>query len=119
MNRKLWLFIAVVFLVGCATTSKVVQNVTLGMTTQEALRAGGRPFSKNAYQDTSGDMVEEWTYRETTWDDGGWSWDRTILNTTLVFRNNKLVSFGNTGSQWKTRVPAPDIVIENRNYSGS
>lgn len=112
--RNLVILIVIVMLAGCATTSKVAQNVTLGMTTQEVLKSAGKPFSKNAYQDASGNTIEEWSYRETTWDDGGWSWDRTILNTVLTFQNNKLTSFGKTGEAWKTRVPAPNVVVEHR-----
>ena len=92
-------------LAGCATTSRVTQNLSLGMNTDEVLRKTGIPFSKNASRDARGDIIEEWIYRETTWDDAGWTWDRTIINTVVKFRNGKVESFGKEGERYKTKNP--------------
>lgn len=66
--RKLLPLLLCLLLIGCATTSKVAQNITLDMSTDEVLRKSGKPFSKNAFKDSVGNVIEEWVYRETTWD---------------------------------------------------
>jgi hypothetical protein len=42
------------------------------MTQADVLRSVGKPFSKRAEQQ-NGVAVETWIYKETTWDQGGWS----------------------------------------------
>lgn len=97
----------------CATTSMVTQNIDLGMTTHEVRSKAGKPFSKNVYKDHTGNVIAEWLYKETTWDDGGWSWDRTIINTIVVFENNKVKSFGNSGERFKTKKPmSPSVNVD-------
>lgn len=106
------LFITVSLLSGCATTSQVAQDISLGMTSQEVLKNSGKPFSKNIYQDSEGNTVEEWSYKETTWDDGGWSWDKTIINTVIIFENGNVKSLSNAGERYKTKNPmAPTLNI--------
>ena len=83
----------------------VTQNIDLGMTTQEVQNKVGKPFSKNVYKDREGNVIAEWCYKETTWDDGGWSWDRTVINTIVFFENDKVKTFGNLGERFKTRNP--------------
>ena len=98
----------------CATTSMVSQDIELGMTKHEVLSKAGKPFSKNVYKDSTGNVIDEWSYKETTWDDGGWSWDKTIVNTIVIFENNKVRSFGNAGERFKTKNPmAPSLNIDN------
>ncbi len=98
---------------GCATQSAIVQDLSLGMTSQEVLRKGGSPFSKNVYKDINGNVVEEWSYKETTWDDGGWSWDKTVINTIVIFENNKVIAFKNNDERFKTKNPmSPSLNID-------
>ncbi len=103
--KKLVFLLMCLGLIGCATTSKVTQNISLGMTADEVIRKAGIPFLKNASRDAEGNAAEEWIYRETTWDDAGWSWDRTIINTVVRFRNGRVESFGKEGERYKTRNP--------------
>lgn len=106
------LLMIVALLSGCATTSQVAQDISLGMTSQEVLKNSGKPFSKNIYQDCEGNIIEEWSYKETTWDDGGWSWDKTIINTVVIFENDKVKSLSNAGERFKTKNPmAPNLNI--------
>jgi len=63
------------------------------MTQTEVLRAVGKPFSKSA-EVVDGVSVERWVYKETTWDQGGWSWNRTVSDSEIVFRNGRVISFG-------------------------
>jgi len=113
MKRMVWLMVMMVLGWGCATTSRVAQNISLGMTTQEVLRVAGKPFSKNIAKDAAGNAVEEWFYRETTWDDAGWSWDRTIVNSIVTFKNGKVESFSKDDRErYKTKNPmAPGVNI--------
>jgi hypothetical protein len=63
------------------------------MTQADLLGSVGKPFSKRAEQQ-NGVAVETWIYKETTWDQGGWSWNRTVSDSEVVFRNGRVVSFG-------------------------
>ncbi len=114
MKRMAWLVVAMILVGGCATTSRVAQNISLGMTTQEVLRVAGKPFSKNIAKDAAGNAVEEWFYRETTWDDAGWSWDRTIVNSVVTFKNGKVEGFSKDDRErYKTKNPmAPSVNID-------
>lgn len=100
--------------IGCVTTSRVAQNISLGMTTNEVCKVAGKPFYKNVIKDKDGNVIEEWTYRETTWDDAGWSWDKTLINTVVVFKNGKVESFGKEGKdRYKTKNPmAPTLNVD-------
>ena len=45
--------------------------------------------------------------------DGGWSWDRTVVSTTLTFVNQDLVAIGNLPDRYKDRNPfRPDVWIQ-------
>lgn len=63
------------------------------MTQAEVLRSVGKPFSKSA-DVVNGVSVERWGYKETTWDQGGWSWNRTVSDSEIIFRNGRVASFG-------------------------
>lgn len=114
MQKAIYLLVIIMFLCGCATTSRVAQAVSLGMTTQEVQKAAGQPFSRNIGKDAEGNTVEEWFYKETTWDDGGWSWDRTIVNSIVTFKNGKVESFSKSDKErYKTKNPAaPSVNID-------
>lgn len=86
-------------LTGCATRSTICQNLALGMTKQEVLVSAGKPYSKSCRKDSEGNIIEVWSYNETTWDDGGWTYDRTIVTTRILFENNEVKSFENAGER--------------------
>ncbi len=114
MKKIICLFVLALLISGCATTSRVAQNISLGMSTQEVLRVAGKPFSKNIGKDAEGNSIEEWFYRETTWDDAGWSWDKTIINSVVTFKDGKVESFSKTDKErYKTKNPmAPSVNID-------
>ena len=91
-------------LVGCATTSKVTK-VDLGMSQAEVTAAIGRPYKKQASTDPTGKLVETWSYQDTTWDDGGWSWNRTIVHSNITFVNGVVANIGNAPDTHKTDNP--------------
>ena len=92
--RENWLaFVCVLSICGCQTTTQTTNRVTIGMTQADVIRSVGKPFAKHAAQQ-NGVGVETWIYKETTWDQGGWSWNRTISDSEVVFRNGRVVSFG-------------------------
>lgn len=85
--------LAVALLCSCATTVSTTDHLTLGMTQQQVQEAAGRPYRKSASM-VNGTPAEQWIYRETTWDQGGWSWNRTVMDTAVVFQNGRVVSYG-------------------------
>jgi len=98
--------IVALLVTGCATTSHVAQNISLGMSAQEVHKSDGEPYSKDISKDAKGNVVERWYYKETTWDDGGWSWDRTVVNSVVTFKNGKVESFSKAGKdRYKTKNP--------------
>ncbi len=82
-----------VFLCACQTTTQTTNRISVGMTQAAVLKAVGRPFSKSA-EVNGGIPTEVWVYKETTWDQGGWSWNRTVSDSEIVFQNGKVVSYG-------------------------
>ena len=94
----------ITFFVGCATTSKVTK-VDLGMSRAEVTAAVGRPYKKQATTDSTGNLIETWSYQDTTWDDGGWSWNRTIVHSNIIFVNGVVASIGNAPDTHKTDNP--------------
>ena len=78
---------------GCQTTTQTTNRISIGMTQAQVIGAVGKPFSKSAAI-IDGVPTETWIYKETTWDQGGWSWNRTISDSEVVFRNRHVVSFG-------------------------
>jgi hypothetical protein len=77
----------------CQTTTQTTNRISVGMTQTQVIAAVGKPFSKSAAV-IDGVPIETWIYRETTWDQGGWSWNRTVSDSEVVFRNGQVVSFG-------------------------
>jgi len=63
------------------------------MTPSDVLSLTGTPYRKTA-SIQKGVPTEEWIYRETTWDQGGWSWNRTVLDNAVVFQAGKVISYG-------------------------
>lgn len=111
MNRLLLVLItAAVLLTGCQTTSKIAAKIDLGMTKEQVLAAVGKPLKKAAFMDTNGDKIEVWKYQETTWDDAGFSWDRTIVRSQLTFKNNQLVAIGDLPDRYKNMNPMDPTV---------
>ena len=74
------------------------------MTQLQVLRSVGKPFSKSAEQ-RDGAVIETWVYKETTWDQGGWSWNRTVSDSEIVFRNGRVVSYGIAKERHLHRAP--------------
>jgi len=78
---------------GCQTTTQTTNRISIGMTQAQVIGAVGKPFSKSAAI-IDGVPTETWIYKETTWDQGGWSWNRTVSDSEVVFRSGRVVSFG-------------------------
>ena len=93
MKASLIAFAAVAALSACQTTTQTTTRITVGMTRAEVLRVVGAPFSKSA-EERDGVTVEKCIYKETTWDQGGWSWNRTVSDSAVMFKNGHVVSFG-------------------------
>lgn len=102
---RILLFSLIAIFAGCATTSKVTK-VDLGMNQTEVTAAIGRPYKKEASTDPSGKLIETWSYQDTTWDDGGWSWNRTIVHSNIIFVNGVVSSIGNAPDTHRTDNPA-------------
>lgn len=93
MKSMLLKLVTLLALSACATTTQTTTRLAVGMTHAEVLRAVGAPFSKSA-EERDGTLVERWVYKETTWDQGGWSWNRTVSDSAVIFRDGRVVSFG-------------------------
>src|SRR5262245_1597911 len=91
MKINLPALLIALLLSACQTTTQTTNRINVGMTKADVLRSVGAPFSKSAaVQD--GVTVEKWIYKETTWDQGGWSWNRTVSDSAVVFKNGRVVS---------------------------
>src|SRR5438874_2711654 len=93
MKATLIAFAALAALSACQTTTQTTTRIAVGMTRAEVLRAVGAPFSKSA-EERDGATIEKWIYKETTWDQGGWSWNRTVSDSAIVFNNGRVASYG-------------------------
>jgi hypothetical protein len=98
------LFSCALLLAGCQTTTQTTNRISVDMSEAEVLRSVGKPFSKSA-EEKGGGLTETWIYKETTWDQGGWSWNRTVSDSAIVFRNGKVVSYGVAKEQHVRRAP--------------
>jgi hypothetical protein len=105
-HMKVTPFILVVAVLSsaCQTTTQTTNRIAVGMTEAEVLRAVGPPFSKSA-EERDGATVEKWIYKETTWDQGGWSWNRTVSDSAVIFRNGRVVSYGVEKERHLRRAP--------------
>lgn len=105
----------------CATRSVVATKVEMNMTPEQVKISVGKPWSKNTYKDSDGSAHEEWIYRETTWDDAGWSWDRTMFNTYVIFKDGRVEAIIKDPNEiFKTRVflphQPPQVNIQQNNF---
>jgi hypothetical protein len=95
----------------CQTTTQTTNRIAIGMTKAQVVAAVGTPHSKSA--ETRGRvLIEKWIYKETTWDQGGWSWNRTVSDSAIVFQNGHVVSYGVEGEHHLHKNPMnPDINV--------
>ncbi len=77
----------------CQTTTQTTNRIAVGMTKVQVVAAVGTPHSKSA-ETRDGTVIEKWIYKETTWDQGGWSWNRTVSDSAIIFQNGRVVSYG-------------------------
>jgi hypothetical protein len=77
----------------CQTTTKTTNRIAVGMTQAQVLTAVGAPYSKSA-ENRHGVPIEKWIYKETTWGQGGWSWNRTVSDSAVVFQKRRVISYG-------------------------
>lgn len=80
-------------LVGCATTSKVTK-IDPGMNKSQVVTLIGRPLKKASFRDAKGNQVDVWSYQETMWDNGGFSPNKTIISSDVVFVNGIVSKIG-------------------------
>ena len=108
---------------GCfQRTAKSSRTLDLGMSKAEVQKSMGYPTKKSAYVNDNGDKIEVWHFRETTWDDGGWSWDKTIVRSNIIFKNGFVDAIGQDPEQYKSKNPfnpavriEVDQTVRNRN----
>ncbi len=77
----------------CSRDTRVSQLISIGMTKEAVINTLGKPYTSGA-EEVNGESVEHLVYRETTWDNGGWSWDKTIHDTMVTFKQGRVVSYG-------------------------
>ncbi len=105
-------FAAIIALSACQTTTQTTTHLAVGMTRAEVLRSVGAPFSKSA-EERDGVTIEKWIYKETTWDQGGWSWNRTVSDSAVIFKNGRVVSYGVENERHLRQNPAAPSVNVN------
>lgn len=71
--------------IGCATTSKVANRLSLGMSTQEVAKQCGRPYRKEAREGQ-----EVWYYQEEIWLETGYP---HLMITEVYFQDGQVVKF--------------------------
>jgi hypothetical protein len=92
-------------IMGCATTSKITK-IDRGMNKAQVTSIIGLPYKKATFADKKGRQIDVWSYQETTWDDGGWSWNRTIVRSDVVFVNGIVNNIGTGVDQHLRNNPA-------------
>jgi len=102
---KLLILASFIILESCATTSKIAEKIELGMSKEQVISSVGKPLKKAAFVDSTGANIEIWQYQETTWDDGGWSWNRTIVRSLLTFSNGTVIAIGNLPDRYRNQNP--------------
>ena len=84
--KKLIYILAIVMLAsGCATTSKISNRLSLGMTQEEVRKNCGYPFKKEASEGQ-----EIWYYQEQVWLETGYP---TLLMTEVYFKDGRVTEF--------------------------
>jgi hypothetical protein len=116
MNRvfvAVLLLIPMLLLTACATHSRNVSNLRLGMTPEEALDEMGRPYairSSKVFRD--GTFTEVWEYIPGVFSVALFA-DRYDKSYWLVFDNGKLVQWGEPGDfTGSTSAPTTPAVTE-------
>ncbi len=105
------LIVIALCLSACQTTTQTTNRIAIGMTKAQVVAAVGTPHSKSA-ETRGGVLIEKWIYKETTWEQGGWSWNRTVSDSAIVFQNGHVVSYGVEGEQHLHKNPMnPDINV--------
>jgi hypothetical protein len=107
------LAVAIINFSGCQTTTQTTNHISIGMRPAQVIVAVGKPFSKSAAA-IDGVQTETWIYKETTWDQGGWSWNRTVTDSEVVFRSGRVVSFGIAKERHIHRAPGDTNVNVSR-----
>jgi len=102
--KKIFLILTI-FLVSCfQRTGQLSSKVDLGMTKEQIVKKCGPPMKRSLHVDDHGNKIEVLYYKETTWDDGGWSWNRTILNNMFILRNNLLIAIEQGDEEHKQQI---------------
>ena len=110
MKSALLLLLSVFAVRGCfSRQTKVSESIEIGMTIAKVKKVLGKPYTSGAEEIGNGNLREYLIYREQTWDDGGWSWNRTIHDTIIEFRNGKVVSFGPFRQHQNDTNPVPPL----------
>jgi len=99
-------------LTACQTTTQTTNRIAVGMTKAQVTAAVGTPHSKSA-ETRDGVVIEKWIYKETTWDQGGWSWNRTVSDSAIVFHDGRVVSYGVAGERHLHQNPTSPSVNVN------
>jgi hypothetical protein len=123
MNSKFLNIIFILFtvfaLLGCATTSKVTK-IDQGMNKAQVAATIGHPYKKATFTDKKGNQIDVWSYQETMWDNGGWSPNKTIVSSDVVFVNGTVNNIATRPDQHLIYNPvfpttfAPQPVIINQ-----
>ena len=87
------------------------------MAQSDVLKVLGKPYNKSASLN-QGIPTEKWIYQETTWDQGGWSWNRTVHDSAVTFQNGRVVGFGTEQEQHLNQNPFQQLPVQsNSNLS--
>ncbi|UCG35276.1 MAG: DUF2845 domain-containing protein [Candidatus Omnitrophota bacterium] len=89
MKRLICLFIMLIVLSGCATTSVITPKLALGMTKEEVLKKCGRPLRSGAMRGEKGEVLETFVYEETLFRQG-----QAWITTYVYFQDNEVIYYG-------------------------
>ncbi|MBM3252797.1 MAG: DUF2845 domain-containing protein [Candidatus Omnitrophica bacterium] len=93
--KKLLLILLCLGLVGCATTSKITPNLSLGMTKQEVIAKCGQPLQKSAIKGSDGKTYDSFVYKETIYQNAAAIGAASEVITYVNFADGKVIYFGN------------------------
>lgn len=88
--KRLFALLLCLGLCGCATTSSVTPNLSLGMTKQEVIAKCGNPTQAGAIQGKDGKAYETFMYRE----EGLITARDSIITTYVYFADGKVIYYG-------------------------